>query len=102
MTQGSPESVVLESGDIVLQKYRVEHKLGQGGMGCVVAVRHVELGELFAMKVLLNTALARPGAVERFLREARAAARLKTDHVVRVFDIGRLPGGEPYMLMEYL
>src|SRR5258708_19134958 len=102
MTPSEAETPTLKPGDLVLQKYRVEHSLGQGGMGYVVAVRHVELGELFAMKVLLKSALARPGAPERFLREARSAARLKTDHVVRVYDIGKLESGDPYILMEYL
>ncbi len=102
MTPSEAEVPTLELGDIVLHKYRVEHRLGQGGMGYVLAVRHIELGELFAMKVLLKSALARPGAADRFLREARSAARLKSDHVVRVYDIGKLETDEPYILMEHL
>ena len=90
------------AGDILLGKYRVERVLGQGGMGVVVAVRHIELNDLFAMKFLLPAALAHPDAVERFLREARASARLKGEHVVRVQDVGRLPDGMPYMVMEHL
>ena len=92
----------IAAGQILLDKYRVERVLGQGGMGIVVAVRHIELGELFAMKFLLPEALAHPDAVERFLREARASARLKGEHVVRVQDVGRLPDGMPYMVMEHL
>ncbi len=71
-------------------------------MGLVVAVRHLELGELFAVKLLLPEAAAQPQAVERFLREARAAARLKSEHVAKVTDVGRLTDGSPFMVMEHL
>lgn len=92
----------LEPGVLLLGKYRVDRILGRGGMGCVAAVRNEDLGELFAIKVLLPEIAGRVGAVERFVREARAAARLKTPHVVRVYDVGKLDDGAPYMLMEYL
>jgi len=90
------------SGDILLGKYRVERVLGEGGMGVVVAARHLGLGELFAIKLLRPAPRADGKAIERFLREARAAARLKTEHVARVHDVGRLDGGAPYMVMEHL
>ena len=90
------------SGDILLGKYRVERVLGQGGMGTVVAARHLELGELFAIKLLLPSTLVHSEVVERFVREARATARLKSDHVARVHDVGRLETGAPYMVMEHL
>ncbi len=89
-------------GEVLLGKYRVERLLGQGGMGVIVAVRHVDLGQLHAMKLLLPTALENQEAHERFLREARAVARLTSDHVVRVQDVGYMDNGVPYMLMEYL
>jgi serine/threonine-protein kinase len=89
-------------GDIIAGKYRVERVLGIGGMGVVVAAIHEELGERRAIKFMLPEAASRERGVQRFLREARAAARLRSDRVVRVHDVGRLPGGEPYMVMEYL
>jgi len=89
-------------GDILLGKYRVERKLGQGGMGIVVAARHLELGELFAIKYLAKGARSESNAVQRFLREARSSARLKGEHVAKVHDVGRLDSGLPYMIMEYL
>jgi serine/threonine protein kinase len=82
-------------GEILLDKYRVEGVLGQGGMGVVVAARHVELDELFAIKLMIPGALDSEGARSRFIREARAAARLKGDHVVRVHHDGRAAGGSP-------
>lgn len=92
----------MQAGDVLLGKFRVEHVLGSGGMGQVLAVRHVELDELFAMKLMHAESHTNPEATERFLREARAAARLKGEHVARVHDVGRLENGMPYMLMEHL
>jgi len=94
--------IPVSPGDVLLGKYRVERVLGKGGMGVVVAARHLELGELFAIKLLLPALLGQREVLERFLREARAAARLKSEHVARVHDVGRLENGVPYMLMEYL
>jgi len=92
----------VQPGEVLLGKYRVERVLGQGGMGIVVAARHVQLGELFAIKMLLPDALLHAEAVERFLREARASAKLKGEHVARVHDVGSLENGSPYMVMEHL
>ncbi len=94
--------VPVAPGDILLGKYRVERVLGKGGMGVVVGVRHVDLDEMFAIKMMLPGVIASQEGVERFLREARAAAKLKGEHVAKVFDVGRLPDGTPYMVMEYL
>jgi serine/threonine protein kinase len=90
----------VEVGDLIDGKYRVERVLGEGGMGVVVAARHEHLGEQFALKILGEN--ADPVREKRFLREARAAATLKSEHVARVFDVGKLPGGRPYMVMELL
>lgn len=95
-------SIPANPGDILLGKYRVEKVLGKGGMGVVVAVQHVELGQRYAIKFLLPNVQAHPGAIERFLREARAAARLQSEHVARVHDVGYMDNGLPYMVMEYL
>src|SRR5436190_18694099 len=88
-------------GDILAGKYRVERVLGHGGMGIVVAVTHLELLEARAIKFMLPE-LADADSIERFVREARAASLLKSEHVVRVHDIGRLETGAPYMVMEHL
>ena len=89
-------------GDILAGKYRVERVLGIGGMGAVVAAHHLQLGERVALKFLLPEALTSAEAVGRFVREARAAVRIKSDYVARVIDVGRLENSAPYMVMEYL
>lgn len=89
-------------GELLAGKYRVEKVLGAGGMGVVVAATHVELGERVAIKFLHEEALQHEEATARFMREARAAVRIKSEHVARVIDVGRLESGAPYMVMEYL
>jgi eukaryotic-like serine/threonine-protein kinase len=83
-------------------KYRVEHVLGIGGMGVVVAATHLQLGQPVAIKFMLPAALKDKESVERFVREARSAAQLKSEHVARVLDVGTLETGAPYIVMEYL
>jgi serine/threonine protein kinase len=95
-------AAAVAEGQVLLGKYRVERTLGRGGMGVVLAARHVDLDELFAIKLMLPEIAANHEAVERFLREARAAAKLKGEHVARVQDVGRLPDGTPYMVLDYL
>jgi tRNA A-37 threonylcarbamoyl transferase component Bud32 len=92
----------VQPGQILLGKYRIERVLGVGGMGVVVAATHVSLEERVAIKFLLPEALQNAEAVARFLREARAAVRIKSEHVARVTDVGTLETGAPYMIMEYL
>src|SRR5688572_5259404 len=89
-------------GDVLAGKYRVERVLGTGGMGIVVAARHLQLDQLVALKFLRQGAIAGEEASARFLREAKAAVKLKNEHIAKVFDVGTLESGEPYMVMEYL
>jgi serine/threonine-protein kinase len=89
-------------GEVLLGKYRIERELGRGGMGYVVAARHLELDELVAVKLILSEFAENAEVMRRFMREARAAAKIASEHVVRVTDVGRLPSGEPYMVMELL
>src|SRR6478735_1771747 len=89
-------------GQLFAGKYRVERVLGRGGMGVVIAARHLLLDELVAIKFLLPEALQSAEAVARFEREARAAVKIKSEHVARVTDVARLENGTPYMVMELL
>jgi eukaryotic-like serine/threonine-protein kinase len=89
-------------GAIVANKYRIDRVIGQGGMGVVVAAFHLELEQPVAIKFLTPAAGSREDAGERFRREARAAARIHSDHVARVLDIEVLDGRIPYMVMELL
>ncbi len=92
----------VKPGDVLGGKYKVERVLGAGGMGIVVAARHVDLGQRVALKFMLKEAMSDPAHAERFLREAKSAVQLKSAHTARVLDVGRLKNGEPFMVMEYL
>jgi len=89
-------------GQLLARKYRVERVLCVGGMGIVVAARHVLLDQRVAVKILRSEMLANPDVLARFGREARAAAKIKSEHVARVLDVGALETGAPYMVMEFL
>lgn len=88
-------------GEILAGKYRVEKILGMGGMGVVVAATHLDLREMRAIKLIRPDAES-DQSVERFLREARAVVRLRSEHVAEVYDVGRLESGNPYIVMELL
>jgi serine/threonine-protein kinase len=92
----------VREGEVLAGKYVVERVLGQGGMGVVVAARHIGLDERVAVKFLLPELLAGGEAVARFLREARATVHIKNEHIAKVTDVGQLESGAPYMVMEYL
>ncbi len=82
-------------------KYRTERELGRGGMGVVYEAVHVQLGSKVALKRLAAEAVT-PDNVQRFLREARAAANLRSPHVARVMDVGTTANGVPWLVMELL
>jgi serine/threonine protein kinase len=88
-------------GEVLAGKYRVDKILGIGGMGMVVAATHLEIDQRVALKFMLPGADS-PESSMRFLREARAAGRLNSEHVCRVMDVGRFDTGAPYIVMEYL
>ncbi len=91
-----------DSGELIAGKYRVERVIGEGGMGTVLAAWHELLDVRVAVKVLSAELSHQPEIIARFLREARAVARLKSEHVARVMDVGLLGEGQPYIVMELL
>jgi len=99
----SPGSNPFPPGTVLAGKYRVERLLGEGGMGWVVVATHLQLEQRVAIK-FMHASYTRETteAVPRFLREARAAARIQSEHVARVSDFGTLENGAPYLVMEYL
>jgi len=89
-------------GTVIAGKYQVERVLGSGGMGVVLAAKHLQLGQRVAIKFMRDEAALDAQAVSRFLREAQAAAALSSEHVTKVLDVATLESGPPYMVMEFL
>src|ERR1043165_1913653 len=92
----------MNAGDILLAKYRVEEIIGVGGMGRVIKAQHLYLQQPVAIKILLSQMVESQSTVARFLREAQATVRLRSEHIARVMDVGTMPDGTPFMVMEYL
>ena len=92
----------VKEGELVGGKYRVERTLGMGGMGVVVAATHVQLEQKVALKFLLADAAENEDVALRFTREAKAAAKIQSEHVGRVMDVGTTESGAHFMVMEYL
>jgi len=89
-------------GQILAGTYRVECLLGVGGMGLVVAARHLRLGTKVALKMMHDALLSDEHAVLRFEREARTTARLGGAYTPKVFDVATLETGAPFIAMECL
>jgi serine/threonine-protein kinase len=97
-----PVSPYPQPGEVLDGKYRIERLLGEGGMGAVAKATHMLRRAPVALKFMSPAVLALPGAVERFVNEGVAASQIDSDHVVKVFDVGRMPTGTPYLVMEFL
>jgi serine/threonine-protein kinase len=97
-----PLTPLLEMGSTLAEKYRIERLIAEGGMGIVYEGYHVVLEQRVAVKVVRPEYAHHPEAVERFLNEARAIARLRGHHIAKVLDTGRTDSGAPYMVLEYL
>jgi len=97
--QLAPRVVV---GEVIADKYRIEGLIGRGGMGLVVAASQLTLDRRVAIKLIRDEWAQDPLAVARLIREAKAAASIQSEHVARVLDVGTLPDGAPFIVMEYL
>src|SRR5688572_19130440 len=102
MREAGMSDLEVSIGEVIDGRYRIDRVIGQGGMGVVLAATHLQLEHPVAIKLMRSELAADETLGERFLREARAACRLRGEHVARVFDVGRLQGGAPYIVMELL
>jgi eukaryotic-like serine/threonine-protein kinase len=90
------------AGELLDDRYRLRRKLAEGGMGAIYLAEHVAIGNKVAVKLLRSEFLGSDVLLERFHREAKAAAAVRHRNIVSVFDVGTAPWGEPYIVMEYL
>jgi len=100
LTAGLPGHI--RPGLIIGGKYRLEEEIGRGSMGTVYRAVHVTLGQRVAIKLISGEHLPSTEARKRFSLEAKAAAKLRSRHVVQVYDDGETPEGNPYIVLEYL
>lgn len=96
------EEWIPRPGTVIDGRYCVEELVGNGTMGAVVSARHLVLGRQVAIKLLRPERVRDPVAVERFRQEASAASRIRSDHVVRIHDVGATDRAIPFMAMELL
>jgi len=92
----------LQIGQVLAGKYRIEEQIGRGGMGIVLSATHLQLEHRVAIKVMRRDLIEDDKALDRLLAEARAAAKIRSEHVARVLDVGTLENGFPFIVMEYL
>ncbi len=92
----------LAPGTLLLGKYRIDGLIGTGGMGHVVRASHLYLQQPVAIKLLLPELTESSSTVQRFLREAQATVKLRSEHSARVMDVGTTEDGVPFMVMEFL
>jgi len=97
-TTGLASSLI---GTVLSERYRLESKLGSGGMSTVYLSRDITLERWVAVKVMHREMSDQPDQIERFRREARAVAQLSHPNVVSVIDAGE-DGGHPYIVFEYV
>jgi eukaryotic-like serine/threonine-protein kinase len=100
-SEPAPELPVVP-GQLIGGRYLIGSIIGEGGMGVVCSATHVGLGTQVAVKLIRSDQQSDSASVERFLNEARTAASLKGEHIARVYDVGQLESGEPYLVMEQL
>src|SRR5215475_1549595 len=96
---GPPDPLI---GTVLADRYRIERRIGEGGMGAVYLARHVMLEKIVALKILHAEYARRRELVERFLHEAKAASRIRHQHVIDITDFGETPDKNVFFAMEFL
>src|SRR5690606_7024555 len=94
--------MALQPGEIIDGKYRIVKLIGEGGMGAVYLGENTRIKRKVAIKVLHAAVAEKTDVVARFEREAQAAGRIGSEHIVEVLDLGSLPSSERFMVMEFL
>jgi serine/threonine-protein kinase len=97
-----PNKAKIPVGTVLAGKYRITREIGRGGMAAVYEAANVDIGKRVAIKVLAQELTASAVVVERFLREARAAAAIRSPYICDVYDSGRLDDGRPFLVLELL
>ncbi len=102
MPAAAPSETQIAVSTILVGKYRIVREIGRGGMAAVYEAEQLTLGKKVAIKVLASELAQSTIVIERFFREARAAAAVKSPHIVDVYDSGRIEDGRPFIAMELL
>ena len=97
-----PNKTKIPVGTVLAGKYRITREIGRGGMAAVYEAENVDIGKRVAIKVLAQELTTSAVVVERFLREARAAAAIRSPYICDVYDSGRLEDGRPFLVLELL
>ena len=92
----------IEPGTVVGEAFVVGRRLGSGATGIVVEATDRARGGAFALKIMRPELVSNSRCVKRFTREARAASAIESEHAVKIFDVGALPDGRPFIVMELL
>src|SRR5262245_61367858 len=96
------DNTTIPVGTVLSGKYRITREIGRGGMAAVYEAENVDIGKRVAIKVLAQELTASTVVVERFLREARASAAIRSPYICDVYDSGRLEDGRPFLVLELL
>jgi serine/threonine-protein kinase len=104
LTGPAKAGLIIVSGVIgeTINNYRISGLIGEGGMGAVYLAEHPFMGRKAAIKVLRREFAEDPSLVERFMNEARAANAIRHPNIIDIIDVGRMPNGIPYLMMEFL
>jgi serine/threonine-protein kinase len=97
-----PNKTKIPVGTVLAGKYKITREIGRGGMAAVYEAANVDIGKRVAIKVLAQELTTSAVVVERFLREARAAAAIRSPYICDIYDSGRLDDGRPFLVLELL